>query len=126
MLLCPAVPLGLGGLGIGGGRTAGLKTTWAGCTSLVTAHRLSTIREAQEILVIDAGQIREPGTHAELPAADGPYAELYRTQLATLAGRPRRGSQAPGWPTASVLALRAGLPCPGRGRGSGPVPPSCL
>ena len=59
-----------------------LKTALAGRTSLVIAHRLSTIREADQILVIDAGQIIERGTHEELLAADGLYAELYRTQFA--------------------------------------------
>jgi ATP-binding cassette, subfamily B, bacterial len=59
-----------------------LKTALAGRTSLVIAHRLSTIREADQILVIDAGRVTERGTHEELLAADGLYAELYRTQFA--------------------------------------------
>jgi ATP-binding cassette, subfamily B, bacterial len=59
-----------------------LKTALSGRTSLVIAHRLSTIREADQILVIDAGEVRERGTHDELLAADGLYAELYRTQFA--------------------------------------------
>jgi ATP-binding cassette subfamily B protein len=58
-----------------------LKAALAGRTSLVIAHRLSTIREADQILVIEAGQIRERGTHDDLLAADGLYAELYRTQF---------------------------------------------
>jgi ATP-binding cassette subfamily B protein len=58
-----------------------LKTALAGRTSLVIAHRLSTIREADQILVIDAGRIRERGSHDELIAAEGLYAELYRTQF---------------------------------------------
>lgn len=60
-----------------------LETTLTGRTSLVIAHRLSTVRNAHLILVIDAGRIREQGTHEELLAADGLYAELYRTQYAT-------------------------------------------
>jgi ATP-binding cassette subfamily B protein len=60
-----------------------LETTLAGRTSLVIAHRLSTVRNAAQILVIDAGRIRERGTHDELLAAGGLYAELYRTQFAT-------------------------------------------
>jgi ATP-binding cassette, subfamily B, bacterial len=59
-----------------------LKTALAGRTSLVIAHRLSTIREADQILVIDEGQVRERGRHEDLLAADGLYAELYRTQFA--------------------------------------------
>jgi ATP-binding cassette subfamily B protein len=58
-----------------------LKTALTGRTSIVIAHRLSTIREADQILVVDAGEIRERGTHDELLAADGLYAELYRTQF---------------------------------------------
>jgi ATP-binding cassette subfamily B protein len=53
-----------------------------GRTSIVIAHRLSTIRRADQILVIDAGRIVERGTHDELLAAGGLYAELYHTQFA--------------------------------------------
>jgi ATP-binding cassette subfamily B protein len=59
-----------------------LKTALASRTSLVIAHRLSTIREADQILVVDAGRITERGTHEELLAAGGLYADLYRTQFA--------------------------------------------
>jgi ATP-binding cassette, subfamily B, bacterial len=59
-----------------------LKAALAGRTSLVIAHRLSTIREADQILVIDEGRVRERGKHEDLLAADGLYAELYRTQFA--------------------------------------------
>ena len=51
-------------------------------TALVIAHRLSTIRAADLILVVDDGRIVERGTHDELLAADGRYAELYDTQFA--------------------------------------------
>ena len=58
-------------------------TGWAGGrTSLVIAHRLSTVRAADQILVVDGGQIAERGTHDELLAAGGVYAGLYRTQFA--------------------------------------------
>jgi ATP-binding cassette subfamily B protein len=59
-----------------------LKTALSGRTSLVIAHRLSTIREADQILVVDQGRITERGTHAELLATGGLYADLYRTQFA--------------------------------------------
>ncbi|WP_414939967.1 ABC transporter ATP-binding protein [Amycolatopsis sp. cmx-11-51] len=59
-----------------------LKTALRDRTSLVIAHRLSTIREADQILVIDGGGVRERGTHDELLAAGGLYAELYHTQFA--------------------------------------------
>ena len=59
-----------------------LKRALAGRTSLVIAHRLSTIREADQILVVEDGRIIEHGTHAELLAAGGLYADLYRTQFA--------------------------------------------
>lgn len=51
-------------------------------TALVIAHRLSTVRAADQILVVEAGHIVERGTHPELLAANGRYAELYRTQFA--------------------------------------------
>ncbi|MCU1658937.1 MAG: abc transporter related protein, partial [Pseudonocardiales bacterium] len=52
-----------------------------GRTSLVIAHRLSTILNADKVIVLDGGQIVEMGTHADLLAAEGLYAELYRTQF---------------------------------------------
>jgi ATP-binding cassette subfamily B protein/subfamily B ATP-binding cassette protein MsbA len=52
-----------------------------GRTSFVIAHRLSTVRGADQVLVIDDGRIVERGTHAELLAAGGLYADLYRRQF---------------------------------------------
>ena len=52
-----------------------------GRTSLVIAHRLSTVRNADRILVVDDGRIVQSGTHAELLARGGLYADLHRTQF---------------------------------------------
>jgi ATP-binding cassette, subfamily B, bacterial len=51
----------------------------SGRTSFVVAHRLSTVRHADQVLVLDAGQIVERGTHVQLLAARGVYAALYRS-----------------------------------------------
>jgi ATP-binding cassette subfamily B protein len=59
-----------------------LATALSGRTSIVIAHRLSTIRDADLILVLDEGRIVQRGSHEELLAAGGLYAELYRTQFA--------------------------------------------
>jgi ATP-binding cassette subfamily B protein len=50
-------------------------------TSIIVSHRISTVREADQILVLDAGRIAERGTHESLVSAGGLYAELYRQQL---------------------------------------------
>ncbi len=60
---------------------AALADALAGRTAIVIAHRLSTIREADTILVVEQGRIVERGTHTELLAAGGRYAQLYRTQF---------------------------------------------
>jgi ATP-binding cassette subfamily B protein len=58
-----------------------LKRVMAGRTSIVIAHRLSTILAADVILVMDRGMIVERGTHRELLAQGGLYAQLYETQF---------------------------------------------
>jgi ABC-type multidrug transport system fused ATPase/permease subunit len=60
---------------------AALVEALAGRTALVIAHRLSTIRAADAIVVIEDGRVVEHGTHTELLALGGRYAELYRTQF---------------------------------------------
>jgi ATP-binding cassette, subfamily B, bacterial len=62
-----------------------LDTALEGRTSLVIAHRLSTVRNADQILVVNDGRIVEHGTHEDLLASGGLYADLYRTQFAPAA-----------------------------------------
>ncbi len=67
-----------------------LATALSGRTAIVIAHRLSTITAADQILVLDHGQIVQRGSHSELLAAGGLYADLYRTLV--------RGESAPASP----------------------------
>ncbi len=65
---------------------AALDEALVGRTSVVIAHRLSTVRQADLIVVVDDGRVVESGTHAALLARDGLYASLYRTQFAPTPG----------------------------------------
>lgn len=56
-------------------------STMVSCTRIVVAHRLSTVRDADRILVVDEGAIVEQGTHEELVGKGGPYSALIRSQL---------------------------------------------
>jgi len=59
----------------------GLASVMRGRTTILISHRVSTVRQADRIIVLDAGRIVEEGTHAELLAAGGYYADLYQKQM---------------------------------------------
>ncbi|MEU1365277.1 ABC transporter ATP-binding protein [Streptomyces sp. NPDC005803] len=65
-----------------------------GRTAVVIAHRLSTVRAADLILVVEEGRVVERGTHTELLAAGGRYEELYRTQFESPEGEQPQGAHA--------------------------------
>jgi ATP-binding cassette subfamily B protein len=68
-----------------------LDTALTGRTALVIAHRLSTVRSADVIAVIDGGRVVEQGRHGELLARGGLYADLYRTQFSERPASPLAG-----------------------------------
>ena len=61
--------------------TANLSRFYAGKTVIIVAHRLSTVRDADQIVVLNQGAVSEIGTHEELVARQGKYYELIKNQL---------------------------------------------
>ncbi|MGW1162087.1 ABC transporter ATP-binding protein [Streptomyces sp. NPDC002519] len=85
-----------------------------GRTAVVIAHRLSTVRAADVILVVESGRIVERGTHEELLAVGGRYAELYRTQFDTarVSSRTERTGEAAETEEAEAPAMAEVAPFP--------------
>jgi ATP-binding cassette subfamily B protein len=65
---------------------AGLRRHREGRTSVLISHRLGAVRDADSIVVLDGGVVAEQGSHADLLAADGTYASLFRLQAAGYTG----------------------------------------
>ncbi|WP_422051358.1 ABC transporter ATP-binding protein [Shimia sp.] len=87
---------------------AALDKLSTGRTTLVIAHRLSTVRDADKILVMDKGQVVDEGTHEELLAKGGIYADLYELQFKT------KGETAEARALKPAEGLNAALPQPKR------------
>jgi subfamily B ATP-binding cassette protein MsbA len=76
-----------------------METLLKGRTTLIIAHRLSTVRRADRLVVLDQGRIAEEGTHTELLALRGLYARLYSRQFRDEVDEPLAPASDPGWRT---------------------------
>jgi len=85
---------------------AALDVVMKNCTTIIVAHRLSTIRNADKILVIEAGQIVEMGNHEELLLRDGEYSRMYHAQFSESSAEPALAASATPR-VAETAALRA-------------------
>jgi ATP-binding cassette subfamily B protein len=79
-----------------------LRDVTEGRTTIIVAHRLSTIRRADIIYVLDEGHVKEHGVHDDLIARDGIYAAIWRVQTAR--AKKERNSVSPG---SSVFSLQS-------------------
>ena len=86
-----------------------LERLMKGRTSIVIAHRLSTVQNAHRIAVLDAGRLVELGTHDELLARDGLYARLYRLQFRQDESRPTPPSEPRPEPALAGWRVRLGI-----------------
>jgi ATP-binding cassette subfamily B protein len=84
---------------------SGLQVLMTGRTTIAIAHRLSTVVEAEEILVLHHGEVRERGTHAQLRARGGLYERLYRLQAGEAREEPPHDEQ----PRSTTLASVPGV-----------------
>ncbi len=96
-----------------------LKTILAGRTSFVIAHRLSTIRDASRVVVLEHGRIVEVGTHEELLARNGIYANLYKMTFAQVGERTATGDGHR--PADRPTERRPRVPAPEAGPEAGPA-----
>jgi ABC-type multidrug transport system fused ATPase/permease subunit len=81
-----------------------LERLMKGRTVITIAHRLSTIRDANKIIVLKNGVVAEQGTHAELMAGRGVYADLYAAQFSTDSPRPAKPTVSPPPPAAQTIS----------------------